>query len=84
MLITIIAILVALNLLVCVLLYKRDDLEKSQKLLQTLIIWLFPVIGAAGIYLILRSFDKPATRSKGKFGGGTGGSTPIEYNGDRD
>lgn len=68
---TVIAVGCILNILVSVLIYRRDDLEPFQKGAQIFIVWLLPFIGAIGLWLFHRSSDSD-TPSGNSFGGGTG------------
>ena len=73
------AVLVLLNSYVSIFLLRRDDLESIQKVLQIVIVWLIPLIGAIGLWLFLRSQDdndsnKPGT---GSFGGGSNDSMGV-------
>ncbi len=70
------AVLVLINSYVSIFLLRRDDLESIQKVLQIVIVWLIPLIGAIGLWLFHRSQDdndskKPGT---GSFGGGSNDS----------
>ncbi|MGQ8365839.1 hypothetical protein [Glaciecola sp. 1036] len=65
-----------LNLYVSVLLIRRDDLEQIQKILQILLVWLIPLLGAIGIWLLIKSQDDDDNNkpSKPSFGGGANDS----------
>lgn len=70
------AVLVLINSYVSIFLLRRNDLESIQKVLQIVIVWLIPLIGAIGLWLFHRSQDdndsnKPGT---GSFGGGSNDS----------
>ena len=79
-----IAVLCLLSLLVTVKVLVRDDLESFQKIAQIVIVWLFPLIGAVGIWAFHRSNDAPLKPQKssgstasdsGFVSSGTGGSS---------
>ena len=72
-------VIVLLNVIVSVLLIKRDDLEVFQKVVQVILVWLIPFFAAVGLWLFYRSQDKPKSRPK-SFGGGTSSGTNT-YNG---
>lgn len=63
-------VLLLINIAVCVYVVSRDEYEKHQKLLQCAIIWLFPLIGAVGIFMFSKSLSEPVQKDKGSFGGG--------------
>ncbi len=71
--------IVLLNVIVSVLLIKRDDLEVFQKVVQVILVWLIPFFAAVGLWLFYRSQDKPKSPPK-SFGGGTSSGTST-YNG---
>ena len=50
------------------------DLDKTQKLLQLVIVWLIPVAGPIGIWLVNRSHDEKTGADKWPFGGGASDS----------
>ena len=54
-----ITVAISLNILVTLFVFKRDDLETFQKYSQSVIAWLFPIIGALVIYAINKSHDNP-------------------------
>lgn len=68
-----ICVLLILDIVVSVFLINRDDLDKAQKTLQVLIVWLIPFIGALSMWIFNRSQDDDDTPSSGSFGGGLGG-----------
>ncbi|WDE06732.1 hypothetical protein SG34_007460 [Thalassomonas viridans] len=60
----IVAVFCLFNLLVSVYIFKRDDLELFQKVVQTILVWLIPVLAGIGLWLFHRSNDeaiKPIT-----------------------
>jgi len=59
-----------LNVFVSVFIFKRDDLERFQKIAQIIIVWLIPVVGAVGLWAFNRSNDDDSTGSD-PFGGGS-------------
>ncbi|MCV2885693.1 hypothetical protein OE749_13425 [Aestuariibacter sp. AA17] len=76
---TLLVVMVFLNLLVSVMLFKRDDLDRFQKVAQTMIVWLFPMFGPLGIWLLHRGQDaEDGKRASQAFGGGSGGNS-INY-----
>ena len=68
-----IAIVIAsiLDIVISVVITKRDDLERFQKIVQITIVWLIPFIAAIGFYLFYRHEDEN-TPSGPTFGGGSG------------
>ena len=72
-------VIVLLNVIVSILLIKRDDLEVFQKGVQVILVWLIPFFAAVGLWLFYRSQDKPKSIPK-SFGGGTSSGTNT-YNG---
>ncbi|KZN35732.1 hypothetical protein N474_18315 [Pseudoalteromonas luteoviolacea CPMOR-2] len=65
-------VLVIINIMVSVLIFRRVDIEKFQKIAQTIIVWLIPFVGGVGLWLFYRGQDqenKPGY--KRPFGGGT-------------
>jgi len=72
-------VIVLLNVIVSVLLIKRDDLEVFQKVVQVILVWLIPFFAAVGLWLFYRSQDKPKSPPK-SFGGGAPSGTNT-YNG---
>jgi hypothetical protein len=69
----IICVLIVLNILVSVFLVNRDDLDKTQKIFQILIVWIIPFLGALGMWIFNRSQDDDSKPGGGSFGGGSGG-----------
>ncbi len=70
-----------LNIIVSCVIAKRDDLERFQKVSQIIIVWLFPFIGAIGLWLFYLS-DDHNTPSGGAFGGGASNSMDTSGGGD--
>lgn len=65
-----------LNLTVSIFLIQREDMETTQRVVQILIVWLIPFLGALGLYLFHKSQDDYVNIPfKGKFGGGDNGSS---------
>jgi len=62
---------VIVSVLVSVFLIKRDDLDAFQKTVQTILVWVIPVIGAVIFWRLNRSHDLESNRTK-EFGGGGG------------
>ena len=61
---------IILNILVNIKILLRDDFDKTQKGLQSAIVWLFPFIGAILLYLFMVSIDDPIKKPSKPFGGG--------------
>ena len=59
-------LLVLFNILISIVIYKRNDFETFQKVAQIVLVWLLPVIGGAGILIFYKSIDKPI-RKPGSF-----------------
>jgi len=74
-----IAILVVLNLIASIYIVRRDDLEKSQKIIQIVVIWVIPLIAAIGLWLFHKNSDKPLPPKKPIGGGPSQG--PFDVNG---
>ena len=68
--ITALVFYVLVSLAVSVYLSTRDDLDRTQKSLQMLIVWLIPVLGALLLWQFNHSQDMPMYRHK-EFGGGS-------------
>ena len=68
-------VLILLNIIVSIYLFRRDDLEKFQKVAQTIVVWLIPFIGAITMWLFNRSQDDSNKPSGGSFGGGSSSSS---------
>tara|TARA_R110000868_G_scaffold8038_16_gene41689 strand:+ start:1102 stop:1353 length:252 start_codon:yes stop_codon:yes gene_type:complete len=54
--------LLLFNVVINFIIIKRDDFEVTQKIGQIIAVWLFPIIGATGIWLFYKSIDKPITK----------------------
>ncbi|MDM7861646.1 hypothetical protein QTP81_13680 [Alteromonas sp. ASW11-36] len=68
-------LLFIINLYVSVFLCRRDDLERIQKGLQVLIVWLIPLLGAVGLWLFYKNEDDDKNKpDKHSFGGGSNDS----------
>ena len=75
--------LAILNLSVSIYLFKRNDLDRFQKIAQVIVVWLIPFIGAIGLWLFNRSHDSDNNKpSGGLFGGGSQDSIGISSSGD--
>ena len=55
----IVGLLILANTLISLKISKRDDFEVSQKATQITLVWLFPLVGCAGVWLLYKSIDKP-------------------------
>ena len=64
-------ILFILNIIVSIYLYKRDDLDQLQKVVQIVVVWLIPFVGAISLWLFNRGHDEDNKPSSGSFGGGS-------------
>lgn len=62
--ILIIVLLILANIMFSLIIFKRDDFETSQKVAQTALVWLLPLIGGAGVWLLYKSIDKPIAKPK--------------------
>ncbi|GLX80542.1 hypothetical protein tinsulaeT_38820 [Thalassotalea insulae] len=69
------ATLAVINVLVSIFLFTRDDLEKFQKIAQTVIVWLVPFVGA----LVMWLFNKSQVINKPKSKAPLGGGSPYEH-----
>lgn len=75
--------LAILNFSVSIYLFKRNDLDRFQKIAQVIVVWLIPFIGAIGLWLFNRSHDSDNNKpSGGSFGGGSQDSIGISSSGD--
>jgi H+/gluconate symporter-like permease len=59
-----IGVLVALNILVSIFIFKCEDLEKFQKVAQIIVVWLIPFLGAIVLLLFHRSQRVSSKQSK--------------------
>jgi len=63
-----IIVLVILNLVVSIFVFTREDLDRFQKVAQTIIVWVVPVLGGISIWLFNRSrsdvYRPPKSRSE--------------------
>ena len=71
--IILIAIIATINIVINLLLLKRSEFKGTQLFLQSLIIWLLPIIGAAIIWTFIKEMDNKSEPSKPPFGGGDNG-----------
>ena len=69
LLIVLAVIYLILNILVSIFLARRDDLDSSQKGFQIVLVWLFPFVGAIGLWQFNKSQDVPV-KPHSEFGGG--------------
>lgn len=74
-------ILLLMNITSCIYLTHQNEYEKNQKILQCIIVWLLPFLGAAGIFLLVRSLNEPVQKNKPPFGGGSNNSGSISNSG---
>ena len=58
----ILGLLILSNIMISLIVSKRNDFEVSQKVAQITLVWLFPLIGGAGIWLLYKSIDKPISK----------------------
>ena len=61
-----VAILVIYQIYVSIILFRADEYEQIQRLLQLFIVWIIPLFGAVGCHLILRS-QRETVHRKDKF-----------------
>ena len=61
-----VAILAIYHIYVSIILFRADECEPAQRLLQLFIVWILPLFGAIGCHLVLRSQRDTAHR-KDKF-----------------
>lgn len=57
-------LLILVNFMISLIISKRDDFDTSQKVAQIALVWLLPLIGAVGIWLLYKSIDKPISKPK--------------------
>jgi hypothetical protein len=55
----IVGLLILANIMISLTISKRDDFEISQKVAQITLVWLLPLIGGTGVWLLYKSIDKP-------------------------
>ncbi len=78
-LILIVAVLIGLfQLAVCIFIWRRDDLEKEQKIAQSVIAWLIPFFAALGLLIMHRSHDKPFNKSANKHDNNQGSDPSVD------
>ena len=80
----VVLIAVLLNIAASVFLARRKDLDKTQKTIQIVIVWLIPFLAAIGLWLLNRSHDDKIGAEPKAFGGGDydrGGIGPGEGGG---
>ncbi|MCP4326666.1 MAG: hypothetical protein GY787_33535 [Alteromonadales bacterium] len=71
MLFIVLILFCVLNTLVSIFIGTRSDLNKTQKVLQIVLVWLIPIIASIGLWIINRSHDVPEqNRSSNEIGGG--------------
>lgn len=69
-------VLLALNCIVSLRLIVATGLTSTQKWLQGAIVWFIPLLGAAGVYLVLKVDGEPKGPSDPPFGGGANDGMP--------
>ncbi len=74
---SLVGIAAILNILVSVYLFNRIDLDPMQKIVQTILVWLVPVIAALALWLFNRSHDVKEINKK-PFGGGANDSIGVQ------
>ncbi|GLX76714.1 hypothetical protein tinsulaeT_00540 [Thalassotalea insulae] len=67
--IILISILVIINIAVSLFLFRRDDLEKFQKVGQTIVVWLIPFVGAVIMWVFNRNQEVHVSKQKRPLGG---------------
>lgn len=60
------------NILVSFKLLLREDLGRSRKTVQFLVIWLIPLLGGLGVWFYLRGHEAPIGPHAGRQGGADG------------
>ncbi|GAA3917140.1 hypothetical protein [Litoribacillus peritrichatus] len=60
----ILGLVIYLNVMCSIALYRTDDLEKVQKLAQALIVWFVPILGPFFILRLIHSFDESSIPSR--------------------
>jgi phosphate/sulfate permease len=66
-----IGIALLINIAVSVMIARRDNFEKAQKVLQVLLVWLIPFLGGIIVWAILRSITyEPPKKPNKEFGSG--------------
>jgi hypothetical protein len=68
--------LLLLDIFVSLQLLMARDLTNTQKSLQLLIVWLIPLFGAVGIFLMRRNDREPRGPDEPPFGGGANDGMP--------
>jgi hypothetical protein len=68
--------LLLLDIFVSLQLLMARELTNTQKSLQVLIVWLIPLLGAVGIFLMRRSDREPRGPNEPPFGGGANDGMP--------
>ncbi|OKY24817.1 hypothetical protein [Thalassotalea sp. PP2-459] len=61
--------LAIINIAVSIFLFRRDDLEKFQKVGQTIVVWLLPFVGALIMWVFNRSQEPHIAKQKKPLGG---------------
>ena len=72
----VVGIAILMSCFVSIQLFAASDLTKTQKLLQIMIVWFIPLLGALGVYLIRRSDSEPRGPRQPPFGGGANDGMP--------
>lgn len=70
-------ILIIANLFVSVALSRNDVLDRFQKVVQILIVWVIPFLGAIGLWIFHLSQGEDNSSSGGSFGGGHNDSIGV-------
>ncbi len=70
-------VLLLINLFASYKLVRSNSFEFKQKVLQALLVWLLPFLGALIIILFIKDDNEPRGPDKQTFGGGTGGDPVI-------
>ncbi len=69
-------LILVVNCLVCVVVLRNSGITAVQKLLQLLVIWILPLLGAVVVYLVHRSDNEPRGPTEPPFGGGANDGMP--------
>jgi hypothetical protein len=71
-------LLLVVNCFVSIIVLRDSGITAVQKLLQLLVIWALPLLGAVVVYLVHGSDDEPRGPAEPPFGGGPGYGIPGE------
>ena len=69
-------LILVVNCFVSVVVLRDSGITSVQKLLQLLVIWILPLLGAVVVYLVHRSDDEPRGPAEPPFGGGANDGMP--------